>query len=130
MPSNEVLRQRLQSLAQFANNHRLTIYTFVSGFSLAAVVANALKNYSNFYSVAIYLSKSSRSVLVRLEMLSTRQVYNVLEGSSKLWNPSHPSVRASRSAHLLWSSARQRGRGKLQFDWHRVLLAEIPQAAL
>ncbi|TEB37547.1 hypothetical protein FA13DRAFT_1771004 [Coprinellus micaceus] len=62
-PSNEVLRQRLQTLAQFANTHRFFIYTFVSLTALGAVITNALKNQSNFYSVAIYLSKSSRSVL-------------------------------------------------------------------
>ncbi|RXW23346.1 hypothetical protein EST38_g2493 [Candolleomyces aberdarensis] len=63
MPSNEVVRQRLQHVAHFANNHRLLIYSFVSLVALGAVITNALKNYSNFYSVAIYLSKSSRSVL-------------------------------------------------------------------
>jgi E3 ubiquitin-protein ligase synoviolin len=69
-PSNEVLRQRLQTLAQFANTHRFFIYTFVSLTALGAVITNALKNQSNFYSVAIYLSKSSRSVLVRFELPS------------------------------------------------------------
>ncbi|KAF6760034.1 synoviolin 1 isoform b [Ephemerocybe angulata] len=63
MPSNEVLRQRLHNVAQFANTHRLLIYTFTSLLALGVVITNALKNYSNFYSVAIYLSKSSRSVL-------------------------------------------------------------------
>ncbi|KAJ2913456.1 hypothetical protein MD484_g6939, partial [Candolleomyces efflorescens] len=63
MPSNEVVRQRLQDVALFANNHRILIYSFVSLLALGAVITNALKNYSNFYSVAIFLSKSSRSVL-------------------------------------------------------------------
>ena len=67
MPAaNDILRLRAQDLARFLNAHRIFFYTFISLVSLLAVVTNALKNYSNFYSVAIFLSKSSRSVLVFL----------------------------------------------------------------
>ncbi|KAJ7594713.1 hypothetical protein C8J56DRAFT_778219 [Mycena floridula] len=56
-----VLRERiLGSLS----SHRIFLYSFFSTLALAAVIANALKNYSNFYSIAIFLSKSSRSVVV------------------------------------------------------------------
>ena len=44
--------------------HRILAYTFLSVLAVSLTVINALRNYSNFYSVAIYLSKSSRSVLV------------------------------------------------------------------
>ncbi|RDB25352.1 E3 ubiquitin-protein ligase HRD1 [Hypsizygus marmoreus] len=63
MPLDDVLRQRTHALASSLNNHRILLYTFLSVFAVSAVVANALKNYSNFYSVAISLSKSNRSVL-------------------------------------------------------------------
>ncbi len=44
--------------------HRILAYTLLSVLAVSLTVINALRNYSNFYSVAIYLSKSSRSVLV------------------------------------------------------------------
>ncbi|PFH52002.1 hypothetical protein AMATHDRAFT_141066 [Amanita thiersii Skay4041] len=44
--------------------HRIIAYSLFSSLALALTISNAFRNYSNFYSVAIYLSKSSRSVLV------------------------------------------------------------------
>ncbi|KAK0437498.1 hypothetical protein EV421DRAFT_1827835 [Armillaria borealis] len=64
MPVNPVLRQRARAVATSINSHRILLYGTLSTVAVCAAVANALKNYSNFYSVAIYLSKSSRSVLV------------------------------------------------------------------
>ncbi|KAF9467259.1 hypothetical protein BDZ94DRAFT_1318695 [Collybia nuda] len=64
MPLNHVLRQRTHWVASSLNSHRVLLYTLFSLAAVSAVIANALKNYSNFYSVAISLSKSSRSVLV------------------------------------------------------------------
>lgn len=55
---------RMQPLAASFNAHRILVYTLVSTVAVSAAIANALKNHSNFYSVAIYLSKSNRSVLV------------------------------------------------------------------
>jgi len=63
MPGNDALRQRLQSTIHVLNNHRVSVYAVASVAAVLGVVANALKSSSNFYSVAIYLSKSSRSVL-------------------------------------------------------------------
>ncbi|KAF8160975.1 hypothetical protein B0H34DRAFT_361119 [Crassisporium funariophilum] len=60
----DILRLRTQEAARFLNSHRVFFYSLLSILSVSAVITNALKNYSNFYSVAIYLSKSSRSVLV------------------------------------------------------------------
>jgi len=51
---------------RFANTHRIFFYSAFSVLSVGVVVSNALKNHSNYYSTAIHLSKSSRSVLVRL----------------------------------------------------------------
>ncbi|KAF8813641.1 hypothetical protein BYT27DRAFT_7239051 [Phlegmacium glaucopus] len=53
----------LQLAARFLNSHRFGFYSFVSIIAVVAVITNALKNYSNFYSVTIFLSKSSRSIL-------------------------------------------------------------------
>ncbi|KAK0225722.1 synoviolin 1 isoform b [Armillaria fumosa] len=64
MPVNPALRQRARAVATSINSHRILLYGTLSTVAVCAAVTNALKNYSNFYSVAIYLSKSSRSVLV------------------------------------------------------------------
>jgi len=64
MPLNNVLRQRTHALAGSLSSHRILLYAVFSAIAVSAVIINALKNYSNFYSVAIYLSKSNRSVLV------------------------------------------------------------------
>ncbi|CAA7259248.1 unnamed protein product [Cyclocybe aegerita] len=61
---NDLVRLRTHEAVRFLNSHRIFFYALVSLVSVSAVITNALKNYSNFYSVAIYLSKSSRSVLV------------------------------------------------------------------
>ncbi|GLB37252.1 putative RING-H2 zinc finger domain containing protein [Lyophyllum shimeji] len=63
MPLNDVLRHRTHALASALNAHRILCYSFVSLLAVSLAIANALRNYSNFYSVAISLSKSNRSVL-------------------------------------------------------------------
>ena len=60
-------------------SHRVQLYSLISLLAVSAVVLNALRNHSNFYSVAIYLSKSSRSVLVRLSFRYLETVYLILE---------------------------------------------------
>ncbi|OSC97071.1 hypothetical protein PYCCODRAFT_1399393 [Trametes coccinea BRFM310] len=64
MPLHDVLRQRLQPLTATVTSNRIFLYSIFSTFAVAATIANACRAQSNFYSVAIYLSKSSRSVLV------------------------------------------------------------------
>lgn len=58
------LRPRFQSLTDSVLSHRVSLYTFASTLAVSATVINALQNQSNFYSVAVYLSKSGASVLV------------------------------------------------------------------
>jgi len=58
------LRPRLQSLTGSILSHRVVLYSFASTLAVSATVVNALQNHSNFYSVAVYLSKSGASVLV------------------------------------------------------------------
>ncbi|KAK7057397.1 RING-type domain-containing protein [Favolaschia claudopus] len=64
MPLAQQLRERTLALTGSIGSHRLALYSLFSLFGVVAAVANALRNHSNFYSVAIYLSKSSRSVLI------------------------------------------------------------------
>lgn len=64
-PLQQLLRHGSNRVLRSALSHRVQLYFLVSLVALSAVVFNALRNYSNFYSVAISLSKSSRSVLVR-----------------------------------------------------------------
>ncbi len=64
MPLNPIFRQGTRAITNSLTSHRLLLYGALSTIAVCAAVANALRNYTNFYSVAIYLSKSSRSVLV------------------------------------------------------------------
>ncbi|KZT68293.1 hypothetical protein DAEQUDRAFT_338359 [Daedalea quercina L-15889] len=64
MPVNDLVRQRLQPLTSLVTSNRIALYCLLSVLLLVGTIANACRNYSNFYSVTIYLSKSSRSVLV------------------------------------------------------------------
>lgn len=65
MPFNDLLRQRMQPLANVVTAQRFTLYALASTVAVVAVIANACRNYSNFYSIAVYLGRSGRSVLVR-----------------------------------------------------------------
>lgn len=64
MPFNDLLRQRMQPLANVVTTQRFTLYALASTIAVVAVIANACRNYSNFYSIAVYLGRSGRSVLV------------------------------------------------------------------
>ncbi|KAG6891754.1 hypothetical protein C0992_006175 [Termitomyces sp. T32_za158] len=63
MPLDATLRHGAQALVGSLNSHRILLYTFVSLLAVTLTILNALRNYSNFYSVAISLSKSNRSLL-------------------------------------------------------------------
>ena len=41
------------------------LYGAISTLAVSLVILNAFKGYSNFYSVAVHLSRSNRSVMVR-----------------------------------------------------------------
>jgi hypothetical protein len=64
MPLNGFLRQRAHPIVASFNHHKVLLYGLVSTIAVSATITNALRCHSNFYSVAIYLSKSNRSVLV------------------------------------------------------------------
>ena len=65
MPFNDLIRQRMQPLANVVTAQRFSLYALASTIAVVAVIANACRNYSNFYSIAVYLGRSGRSVLVR-----------------------------------------------------------------
>lgn len=64
MPLNGFLRQRAHPIVASFNYHKVLLYGLVSTVAVSATITNALRYHSNFYSVAIYLSKSNRSVLI------------------------------------------------------------------
>ena len=55
---------QLQHYASQVASYRVLLYTTVSVGAVLAVIANALRKHSNFYSVAVYLSKSNGAVVV------------------------------------------------------------------
>ncbi|KAI0266690.1 hypothetical protein BC834DRAFT_823381 [Gloeopeniophorella convolvens] len=63
-PMADSIRPRAQSFASSLMSHRVVLYSFASTLAVSATIANALQNHSNFYSVAVYLSKSGASVLI------------------------------------------------------------------
>ena len=65
MPLHDLLQQRAHPVVASLNSHKVLLYGLVSTVVVSATIINALRSHSNFYSVAIYLSKSNRSVLVR-----------------------------------------------------------------
>ena len=73
MPVN-IFRGRSQELISSLNAHRILVYSLVSTVAICAAVANALRLQSNFYSVAIHLSKSNRSVLVRFRVAPSHAI--------------------------------------------------------
>ncbi|EIN11941.1 hypothetical protein PUNSTDRAFT_119134 [Punctularia strigosozonata HHB-11173 SS5] len=61
MPLADIIRQRVHPLV---TSNRTLVYSFLSTLAVSIAIGNALRNHSNFYSVAVYLSKSSRSLLI------------------------------------------------------------------
>ncbi|PSR72157.1 hypothetical protein PHLCEN_2v11949 [Hermanssonia centrifuga] len=64
MPLNDLIRQRVQPLTAAFTSNRIFLYAVFSTVATLTTVANACRNYSNFYAVMVYLSKSGRSLLV------------------------------------------------------------------
>ncbi|KAH7888359.1 hypothetical protein F5I97DRAFT_1803889 [Phlebopus sp. FC_14] len=57
-------RPRESFLFSYLTSHKMLLYGVVSFVAVSATVMSALKRHSNFYSLAIHLSKSNRSVLI------------------------------------------------------------------
>ncbi|KIJ39851.1 hypothetical protein M422DRAFT_32454 [Sphaerobolus stellatus SS14] len=54
----------LRPYTHLAASNRLLLYAVFSTSAVSLVIFNAFWNFSNFYSIAVYLSRSNRSVLV------------------------------------------------------------------
>lgn len=52
------------ALSTVINAHRMASYAVFSSSLVALVVVNGFRKHSNFYSIAVYLSRSNGSVLV------------------------------------------------------------------
>ncbi|KAL1748629.1 hypothetical protein HDZ31DRAFT_79497 [Schizophyllum fasciatum] len=64
MPPVEALRHRTRDAISSLSNNKLALYAVFSVFATAGCIVNGARNHSNFYSVMIYLSRSSASVLI------------------------------------------------------------------
>ncbi|KAL1735624.1 hypothetical protein EV714DRAFT_183934, partial [Schizophyllum commune] len=64
MPPIEALRHRTRDAISSVSNNKLALYAVLSVFATAGCIVNGARNHSNFYSVMIYLSRSSASVLI------------------------------------------------------------------
>jgi E3 ubiquitin-protein ligase synoviolin len=112
------LRPRLQSVAGSVLSHRVFLYSFASTLAVSATVINALQNQSNFYSVAVYLSKSGASVLVTpFYILSTCSNLILLysSGSRQLWPALGFDVRSPCPTYIFWLFATGGSRGGLAY---------------
>jgi hypothetical protein len=111
MPLNGFLRQRAHPIVASFNYHKVLLYGLVSTIAVSATISNALRYHSNFYSAAIYLAKSNRSVLVRHVLIVIHRVLNQLSDSCK-FRPSHCiTVWAARATDILWRPSSSGGRG-------------------
>ncbi|KAG8213762.1 hypothetical protein J3R82DRAFT_10471 [Butyriboletus roseoflavus] len=64
MPWIDALRARENSFFASLSSHKVLLYATISSIAVSATIASALRSHSNFYSLAIHLSKSNRSVLI------------------------------------------------------------------
>ena len=69
---NDLVRQRMQPFTSAFTANRIFLYAVFSTVATVATIANACRTYSNFYSVSVYLSRSGRSLLVRVLPLYER----------------------------------------------------------
>jgi len=107
-PLDLLLRHRTNAFFRSLVSHRIQLYSVASVLAISAVILNALRNYSNFYSVAIYLSKSGRSVLVRVYYRAHFETQlDSCPGSCEFCNPLGLILWTHRSAYLLWFTACQ-----------------------
>lgn len=63
--------QALQDYGTAVAARRILLYGIISVGAVLGVIVNALRKHSNFYSVAVYLSKSNGTVVVCINRLET-----------------------------------------------------------
>lgn len=101
----DIIRQRIQPVAQAVTAQRFVVYALLSTLAVVGVIANACRTYSNFYSVAIYLSKSGRSVVVIAcsYTITILRIDATMTVSGKLLLSSSFVMRENHAASLLWA---------------------------
>lgn len=118
MPWNDVLRPTQSAIASSLYNHKVLLYTLVSSIAVTTIIANALKRHSNFYSLAIYLSKSNRSVIVRQPIVAvTSQLTYLIQDSGQLRYPHSTAMWSGCAAHILRSLATSGNRSKPPYSF-------------
>ena len=112
MPFAPFLHQRLPPITSAFTSSRIFLYTLLSLVATITTVANACRSHSSFYSVAIYLSRSGRSLLVRVTSLRRSSCLLMLvSGVSQLWFPMRIAVWPRPAARLLRATSEPRSRG-------------------
>ena len=112
MPISVQLQQYASSLAAY----RVLFYSVFSLGAVAGVVVNALQKHSNFYSMAVYLSKSNGTIVV------SEMSWNLVSGT-KIRISGHGEFRDTpcvvgwtiASADILRTTKANRSRGKCRF---------------
>lgn len=102
---DRIFRRGLQPLAPAFTSNRILWYSVFSTLVTSLAIANACQNYSNFYSVAVYLSRSGRSLLVSMLPDVLCAPFNSYAGISQLWLHSRCDVWPNLATSLLWSPA-------------------------
>ena len=64
MPFNGIVRRGLRPITSSITSSRVFWYATCSTLATLVTIGHACRNFSNFYSVAVYLSRSGRSLLV------------------------------------------------------------------
>ena len=75
MPWIDALRARENRLFASLSSHKVLLYATMSSIAVSVTIASALRRHSNFYSLAIHLSKSNRSVLVSVHLQYTASLH-------------------------------------------------------
>ena len=108
------VHRALQNYASSFAGHRVLLYSLFSIGAVLAVVANALRSQSNFYSVTIYLSKSNGTVVVSTSFplkLNPGLITVRRTGSGELWHTMCCNLWSNSAADILWAIAYHGSRG-------------------
>ena len=106
MPMPAQLQHYASSLAAY----RTAFYSVFSIGAVVGVIVNALRRHSNFYSMAVYLSRSNGTIVVRSfsDIVFICHSFETNLGHGKLWHLTCSSVRTLAPASILWATETDR----------------------
>lgn len=106
----EALQRRVQP---FVAAHKFGVYAFLSVAAVLAITVNALRGHSNFYSVTVYLSRNSRTLIVCTAIRSLRRKLIPFShlGVGELWLSHSLNMRSNYAENILWTPSPSRSRG-------------------